>query len=324
MNTTNILSRTISAAAVLICGGLTAHAATFVNTADGSGELFVGIHATSGQGIGVSVLVDLGAISTLSNALTGSVFTGGGANLATNWNIGANLATQFGNTWYDRPDLLWSAVSAVGATIPTTSTDFTNTLYGSVASSNVFPLGTTPYNRTTSNTQNGIAGKIINNMANASVGNGGFANAATGATSNIAVELATGDPNSYASWMPDGANATGLGNTPFGGFGSPTAANFEQAFAPGSISLGVEGSLDVYRMYRTTPSGGVTDPDTGLNSGPGSYQFTLTINQSGNITATVLPVPEPASIGLLFTGGMCFLGFRRRRLSAGTKAVSVA
>ena len=326
MKTTNILSKTITATAALLLCGLSAHAATFVNLgtgADGAGELFVGVHATGGQGNGVSVIIDLGAISRLSDAPAGSVFTGGGANLATNWSIGTNLVAQFGSTWYDRTDLLWSAVSAVQNPVPTTSTDPFNTLYGSVGSTKVFPIATTPYNRTTSNTQNGIAGKIVNNMANASVGNGGFSNATQGATSNIAVELAS-DPNGYALWMPDGSLALGLGNTPFGGFGSPSSANFEQAFAAGSISPGVEGALDLYRMDRTTGAPIPVDPDTGLASGAGSYQFTLSINQSGNITASVLPVPEPASIGLLMAGSLVFLGYRRRGTAARLQMVSAS
>jgi len=302
MTTTHILSKAISAGAALVLIQATAtHAATFVNTgtgADGAGELFVGIHATGGQGNGISVVIDLGAVSPLAALNAGQTMALG--------SVGTDLAAQFGNTWYTRTDLLWSAVSAVQSTVPTTSTDPTSTLYGSVASTGAFPLTTTAYNRATNSTQNSVAQKIVSNMANAAAGSGGFAQAPTGATSNIAIESAS-YTNSYATWMPNGSNATGVGNVPFGGFGNPAGVSFEQAFGAGTSN--VEGALDIYQMYKT----GTAQPDAGnATTGAGAYEFTLEINQSGNIQALALPVPEPASIGLLMAGGACLLGVRRR------------
>jgi hypothetical protein len=300
MTTSNILSKSITAAAVLILCGASVHAANFVNTgtgADGAGELFVGFHATGGQGNGKSVVIDLGAISPLAALSIGSIqFLG---------SVGIDLAAQFGSNWYERTDLLWSAVAAVQSTVPTTSTDPASTLYGSVSGTGSFPLSTLGYTRGTNSAQNGVAQRVISNMA----GNaGGFSSAGNnGATQFIAVESAS-DANSYASWMPGGTNLV-----LFGGFGAPIGQEFEQSFAPGQLSLGVEGALDVYQMYRS----GIAQPDAAnATTGAGAYQFTLTINQSGNITATVLPVPEPASVGLLMAGGMFLIGRRRRRACA--------
>lgn len=297
MKTHNILSKTIATAASLVILATAAQAASFVNPAsNGAGELFVGVHAVGGVGNGKSVVIDLGAVSPLAALTTGSTLSLG--------SIGTDLAAQFGAAWYDRTDLLWSAVAAVQSIIPVTSTDPTSTLYGSVSGTGLFPLSTIPYNRGTNSAQNAVAQRIISNMA----GNlGGFsASGNTGATSNIAVEAAS-DANSYASWMPGGTNTT-----LFGGFGSPIGQQFEQAFTSGTLASGFEGALDVYQMYRTT----VTQPDTGLTTGPGAYQFTLTIDNTGAIGAAVLPVPEPASIGTLTSLALLGVGTLRRKRAA--------
>ncbi len=317
MKTNTILSKTIApAVAILLCGAaLHAQTATFVNTgttADGAGELFVAFHATANQGVGESIVIDLGAVSTYA-----AVPIGGTLNFsaAPGHNVGSDLSTAFGSTWYNRTDLLWSAVSGVQSTVPSTSTDFTSTLYGSVANptynSGVGPSGTA-WNRSTNGTQNPIAQNIVQNMA---TGTGGFTSAPQGATSNIAVESSSLG-NNYATWMPGGANVSGSGNTPFKGFG---ATGFEQTFGSTTLPSGVEGALDVFRMDRSNATDPEASPTTG--TGPGSYQFTLTIDVNGNISGAVLPVPEPASICLLVTGGLLFLVSRRRGTGASTATV---
>lgn len=310
MTTTSILSKTITAAATLVLCGANIHAATLVNsgtTADGAGELFVGFHATGGQGIGQSVVIDLGAVSPYAAVAPGGTLTFAGPG----HNVGADLAAVFGSTWYERTDLLWSAVSGVQSTIPATSSDQTSTLYGSVTSPTYNPSAgpaATAWNRNTNSAQNPVANRIIASMA---TGIGGFTSATAGATSNIARE-AVSDAQNYATWMPGGSNVSGLGNTAFGGFTTPApAANFEQAFAIGQIASGVEGALDVFRLYRSNFADPEATPTTGI--GAGSYQFTLTIDQTGNIAGVVLAVPEPASIGLLVSGGLLVLGSRRRK-----------
>ena len=297
MKINTILSKSVATAASLVILGTAAQAASFVNPASGgAGELFVGVHATGGQGNGKSVVIDLGAVSALAALSTGSILSLG--------SLGTDLVAQFGSAWYDRTDLLWSAVAGVQSSVPPTSTDPTSTLYGGVAGTGLFPLSTSAYNRGTNSAQNGVAQRIISNMA----GNiGGFsASGNTGASSSIAVEAAS-DANSYASWMPGGANLS-----LFGGFGSPIGQQFEQSFAAGSLASGYEGALDVYQMYRS----GVNQPDTGLTSGAGAYEFTLNIDNTGAIGASVLPlapVPEPASIGALTSLALVGVGTLRRK-----------
>ena len=299
MTNNTIHTKTIAAAASFAILASAAQAASFVNPAsNGAGELFVGVHATGGIGNGKSVVIDLGAVSALSALSTGSTLSLG--------SIGTDLVAQFGSTWYNRTDLLWSAVAGVQSSVPVTSADPTSTLYGSVSATGLFPLSTTAYNRGTNSAQNAVAANIINNMA----GNlGGFsASGNTGAASNIAVEAAS-DANSYAAWMPNGGPNADF----FGGFGSPIGQQFEQAFAPGTLASGFEGALDVYQMYRSN----ITQPDAAIptGTGAGAYEFTLTINQSGAIAASVLPVavPEPASIGMLTSLALFGVGTMRRK-----------
>lgn len=286
MKTTNIPSKSIAAATALVLLAGTVHAASLLNGTTGAGELFVGLRASAGQGLAKNVVIDLGSVSALSLLPAGSVVTLG--------NIGTDLTAQYGASWWERTDLAWSAVAGVASTA---TADPTSTLYGGVSANGLFPLSTVGYTRAANNAQLSIA-NLITSMAS---GANGFTVAATGATSNIAIEN-TGDANSWSSKF---------GASPFNGFATPSGQVFEQAFTVGAVAPGVEGALDVYRMFKT----GTADGDLGgATTGPGSYQLTLEIDQSGVIKGNVLPVPEPASIGLLMSGGMLFLASRRRSM----------
>ena len=301
MTNTNILSKAITAA-LLLCAA-SSHAATLLNGATGAGELFVGFRASSGTGSGKNVVIDIGSASALAALAPGStVFLG---------NVGADLSsstTGFGSNWYDRPEVTWSAVSG------NNGTDIAiRTLYGSVSGTGLFPLSTVGYTRAGSTTQNGIVGNILS-MAS---GNQGFTGAGSGSSPNIALETPVTGDNSWSNHF---------GASPFTGFGSPNGQVFEQGFtAGGPLASGYEGALDVFRMVIS----GTVDPDNGSNGispNPtgGTYQFTLTINNLGEINANVLPVPEPAAIGLLMSGSMLFLGFRRREANARVQTAAAA
>ena len=302
MKINRLLSKTASTAAMLVLCGTHVHSATLVNnTPGGNGEILIGLRATGSFdtfGATANVVIDLGSAASLAALSAGSTRSFG--------SIGTDLAAQFsitsganaGTAWYDRPDLRWSAISGNSGTDITT-----NTLYASVASSSpgTFPLTTVGWARQANTAQ----GSVVTNFQSAAAGTGGFVPSLTGSLPNVAIEDTTSNVNSWSA-----RSAAFFGSTAL----SAGTGSFEQAFGPGSLSLGVEGALDVFRLVKT----GTTDPDTGLTTGAGSYQFTLQINSGGTIMATVLPVPEPASICLLMTGGLLFLGFRRR--SAGAQA----
>lgn len=300
MNKNTILSRPIASALVLAACAASAHAATLVNGTTGAGELFIGFHATGGTGVGKSVVIDAGSVSALSSLATGSVTSLG--------SLGTDLVANFGSNWYERNDLVWGAVAGVQNTA---TADPTNTLYGGVSGTGSWPLSTVGYTRSANGAQSTVAGRILT-MASGVTGS--FTTAASGASSNIAVEQAS-DANSWASWMPNGSNATGLGNAPFGGFGSPGGQAFEQSFSSGTLASGFEGALDVFRMFKT----GIADGElANATSGPGSYQGTAVIGSDGALSFEVLPVavPEPASIGTLTSAALLGIGFLRRKRAA--------
>jgi hypothetical protein len=289
MRKNSILSESVAAAASLAILAAASHAAVLVNGTDGAGELFIGFRATGGDGLTKNVVMDLGSVSDLSALATGSVVSLG--------NIGTDLAAQFGSTWYERTDLLWSSVAGVGNTA---TADPTSTLYGGVASTTAFPLTTAGYSRAGASAQGPVATQILS-MASST---GGFTAASAGASSNIGIENTT-DSNSWSSKF---------GASPFSGFSSPSGQQFEQAFSIGTIATGVEGALDVFRMLRN----GQTDSENGLTGGAGTYQGTLTINSLGDVGFQVEPVavPEPASAGFLTSAALLGIAVLRRKRGA--------
>ncbi len=283
MTKNTILSKTIAAAASLVVLATAAHAATLVNGSSGAGELFIGFRATGGTGATTNVVLDLGSAAGFSALTTGSTISLG--------NIGSDLVSAFGATWYDRTDVLWSSVSGNGGTDITT-----NTLYGGRSSTGLFPLSTTGFARQANTTQ----GSIVTGILSAAAGTGGFTTSAAGSIANVAIESTTGNVNSWTARASASFGSSAL-----------SAGGFEQAFTAGTLASGAQGALDVYRLVKT----GTSDPDTGLTSGVGSYQITLTIDNAGAVTGSVLPVavPEPASIGMLTSLALFGVGAMRRK-----------
>ena len=287
MTKNTILSKTIAAAASLVLCVTAASAATLVNGTNGAGELFIGFRATGGTGATTNIVLDLGSAAGFSALATGSTVSLG--------NIGSDLATAFGSTWFNRTDVLWSAVSG------NTATDInTNTLYGGRSATGLFPLNTTGYARQANNAQ----GSVVTGILSAAAGAGGFTTSTTGSLSNVAIEDTTSNVNSWTARAGVSFSSSAL-----------AASGFEQAFAAGTLASGAEGALDIYRMVKT----GTTDPDTAATTGLGSYQMTVTVDSSGNLTGEVLPlaaVPEPASLGSLFSAALLGIGALRRKRGA--------
>lgn len=285
-----ILGKPAAAMAALALTVAAAHSATLQNGTTGAGELFIGFR-TTGNVVPKNIVLDAGDVAALSAFAAGSP-------AITLGNLGADLVAAYGANWFNRTDLMWAAVAAVGNTA---TADPTSTLYGGVAADGIFPLTTAPYTRA-----GGSQGTIATQILSMAASTEGFTAAPSGASSNIAVEN-TADINSWSSKFPPNTAS------PFGDFTQPPGQQFDQAFGAGTVASGAEGAIDVYRMFRT----GNPDGDNGnATTGPGSYQFTLAINATGVVTANFLPVavPEPASIATLTSAALLAIGaFRRRR-----------
>jgi len=83
------------ASAAVLTGS--AQAATVVA---GPGDLILGFRATDGQGSGLNLEVNLGAVSTFYNAAPGSMLTLSGVKVQ-------DLVDTYGANWFSRTDLYW-------------------------------------------------------------------------------------------------------------------------------------------------------------------------------------------------------------------------
>ncbi len=68
-----------------------------------SGDIFLGIRASGGQGASVSYLVNLGSDTQFRNVAAGSTFT-----VSTGGNIALDLVATYGSNWNTRTDLSWA------------------------------------------------------------------------------------------------------------------------------------------------------------------------------------------------------------------------
>jgi hypothetical protein len=195
MKTTKLLSLLLGAAGLLLDPGFARAASTIYN----DGDVFLGFRATSGTGSAQDYLVNLGPASQFK--------TGGGFVLNVG-DIGADLTAVFGSDWYTRidPDTETNAVlyAVVGAQSFDAGTgDPDNTIYASNIDAIAWPRG--------SNSGQSVISGAIYAMGFAYSGNDSTTN------SDVAIIQNAFSDNSYASYMPGGANFILLGNC-FGGF----------------------------------------------------------------------------------------------------------
>lgn len=256
--------------------GAQSHAVTYTN-----GDLFLGFRASGGQGATQTYLVDLGQAAIYRDAAEGTSFTLDGTIAGTDIDdIGADLSSIFGASWFSRSDLFWGIA---GGVTPAASGDTLNTLYASAAQDS-FGIST-PWNRR-SNSQQGATNTKIQTMATTFQNNySNTVNSAKGVNEGFS------DPNSWGSYQP-GGTVPNSGGISFAAFGPSIEGNFANG-ASGT-------ALDLYRM--------TTSSTAGL---PGSYEGTFSINNSGAVSYTV--TPEPTSTLLIGTGLAAFAMRRRRK-----------
>jgi len=169
-----------------------ASAAEGTKTVWNDGDVFLGFRATSGTGLTLDYLVDLGQASQFKNNSTFTLSIG---------NIGLDLASVFGSDWYTRIDdntgttaVLWAVAGAQDFDAGTGDPD--STLY----SSN--PI-VTPW-QTDSPSSQSITSGLVSSMGFQYGGDNSTAN------SDVAVIQNALQPNSYADFQPGGSQSNGI------------------------------------------------------------------------------------------------------------------
>ncbi len=289
--TKNILSTAILAAAGMALSASSAMAQN-PNYAPGDIVLFF-------QQVGFSntVALNVGAATTFRDTTSNIL------NIA---NIGSQLSngmTGFGASWYDLTNLWWGASgvrSNSTSTTTVTNGDGGRTLYVSrdrtavgtegVSSSTAWSVGGDGAMTTAAN--NIIS--LVNRME----------------TTSVTTTLVEGTASSNI----DGQNLFNILGTPTTSFGTFTSGGVQGDFGAGSFGslagITAEGALDIYRILAVSP-GGTVEPGTVR---AGQFQGTFVIEQDGDVSYIVTPVPEPATMVAGFAlGAVATLTRRRRR-----------
>jgi hypothetical protein len=274
-------------AAFAVAGTTTSKAATY-----NIGDLLIGFVATGGTGADTTLIANLGVTTTYRDQTTDSI------NFI---NIGTQLANTFntpgGAAWYDRTDLYVSLLGVRSSSNTSSSIvngDPARTLYASQPRTAVGTEGTS------------------NSSIPTITGDGAYTSVAVAmlAVSNrfktSATDSALTMPDSLANTIDE---FTG-GNVSYGAYQS----RVDQAFTAttwGTIGLAgtVEAALDLYRNQARNDIAGQTG--FGEPVGPGTFEGTFTINQSGQVSF-LAAVPEPGSALMLGLAGIGSL-LRRRR-----------
>ena len=264
---------------ILTTGALALAGLTLASTARADyvdQDLFLGFHATSGTGNTLSLLIDLGNLSTYVNAPT----AGFSVNSFLSLNIPNDLNTSFGGTWNTLSTVKWGVIGFDSTTHALYNTKPEATL-------GVHPSGNA---KRSANQQDLTGAKVANlsAMFNTDLHNG---QAAAGNTSPIAVIENSTDPNAATNYWAATVNAPAFGVAGWnidGNFGGGTGA------APAMLDL-----------YNIQPGA----------TGAGAYIGTFSIDNNANITYVgTVAAPEPGSAMLLaLSTGL--LGFVRRRSS---------
>ncbi len=247
-----------------------------------------------------------GTQTLMLNIGTGQAFRDATSNLIDLKNVGVELAaisatTAFVGNWYDNPDMYWgvagvrsssdsngAAVNGDGhRTIYTTKERIALGTEGAAESSTWTITGNTAMtNGSTNIIQMTTRMETVATTDRLLEGN---------ATSNVDGQnpfLGSNPGTAYGNFPGGVMGNFGVGS--FGTFGGESA----------------EGALDLYRILGSTSASGTVDPGT---LRVGQYQGSFVIDQGGDVSFIVTPVPEPTTMGATLVLGCVAAGMRRRR-----------
>ncbi|MEK7951844.1 hypothetical protein [Luteolibacter soli] len=181
----------LTLATVLAPAALHAAAPTFAQ-----GDILMGFHATSGDGVADTYVVNLGSAASYRDATSNITPTLG--------NIGADLAAIYGANWRTRTDLFWGIAGCSSNAIPVNG-DVAKVIYASRME--VTP-GTSEGGWSGLNST--IRGEVATDMQQMTSTTSGFRSYQASSNSAFAVSQGTSDASSWAAFMAPGPQTAGL------------------------------------------------------------------------------------------------------------------
>ncbi|MDD5260538.1 MAG: PEP-CTERM sorting domain-containing protein [Methylacidiphilales bacterium] len=258
------------------------------------GDLLLGFRATGGSSVTTDYVIDLGVFTQFT---AGGVYvTGSPVNISiggiTNGSgVAADLSAQYGSDWYTNTTtgLLWGVAGTQKSIGNGTST--ANTLFVSAAEPS---NGTqsTPWNRASTLSQGGPAGKMTTGTGQGGV----YATGSATANDTAGTFQSTSTTNSWAYQMPGGGGTTAT--SAYSTYSGTGGAGLEAVVSNTSANV-----LDLYRL------------NTG--SGPGSLLGTLTLGSNGTVAFDA--VPEPSTYAMLVGGVLALVVLRRNMPGKNTR-----
>ncbi len=293
MSPKSILTKAILAVAGV---ALSSSAALAVNPNFVAGDLVVFFQQRGGTN---TIMLDVGQATNFRDATSNLINI---ANLGTELADGTN---GFGAGWANDSSLFWGAAavrSSSSGTSAQVAGDPSRTIYASQGRSTV---GT-----------EGNAGS-----PGWSVGTGS-ATTASNAVLSMVNRLGSA-PVVATDRLVEAATTSNVDNqNPFLGQNPGTAFSLftggvESTFGAGTFGtlggVNAESSLDLYRILATTNPAGTVISD-GAGAGVGSFEGSFVIDNGGNVSFVVAPVPEPTTMtAMLALGGVAGAMRRRRR-----------
>jgi len=268
------------------------------------------------EGSSNTVYADLGNASTVfRGAATGP----DAANALNIINISSQLNSAFGAGWATATNLYMGVAGVVGTS--STSTALTNldpqrTLYVSASRTGEGTIGTansTGYTVNTTTAMTTGAGNIDAMMLPFadSTGANGYITAAVYSTSSTTSAITAQNPF-LAAGIP------GTAFSIFGGGVQQVGGTIASGTSFGSVS-NVAFAVDLYRIEaRNNISLPVAQVGLGETLRAGTYEGTITLNDSGSVSFQTSAVPEPSTYAFLGISalGIGFIVARRRKVNA--------
>jgi len=265
------------------------------------GDLIMSFQATGGTGATTTYVANLG---------TGYSYRDATANLSNVINIGGDLSSIYGATWYDRTDLYVNIIGNYEAGYspgnlggPVVNGDARNSIYLSRARTNS--------DATTYTAWSSGAAALGNVGTQVQTYNSAVSTPLSGSNS---ASIATSSPNTIEDFTtPAGSLLTNFSNY---------AADFNQAFTAGSLfsvsGTSYEGALTLQRINRVDGTTGVLEGNVvvdGIVAGTGSNEGFFGIRSTGQVDYFAA-VPEPSTYALSVVAGLAVAFGAYRRKSA--------